>query len=189
MSSSQKTRLRAKLKAIRATASAARPDASEKLIDAFPASHYDWQSRVVAGYYPIGSEIDPRPLLRHLQALGAQLALPRITPDGPVDFHRWTFGEALQKGQFGLQEPYGHAALIRPDFILVPLLGVDRQGHRLGYGQGHYDRTLSNLRQTGDVIACGIGYFEQIQATLPIEPHDEKLDWLVTDECAILFAE
>ena len=102
---------------------------------------------VVAGYSPIRSEIDPLPLMRRLAAQGAQLALPVIVArDQPLMFRVWAPGNALRRGPLGILEPPFEAGEIIPDILLVPLAAFDRAGHRIGYGAGHYDRTLAQLR-------------------------------------------
>ncbi len=103
---------------------------------------------VVAGYSPIRSELDPAPLMRKLAEQGAQLALPCITARGQsLRFRLWHPGERLLPGPLGILEPSPAAAEIIPDIVLVPLAAFDRAGHRIGYGAGHYDRTLAQLRK------------------------------------------
>ena len=76
--------------------------------------------------------------------------------------------------------------LVLPDILLVPLLGFDKQGYRLGYGGGFYDRTLRSLRQRESVLAVGIAYAGQ-EMTLPHDENDERLDWIVTEKYARKF--
>lgn len=138
--------------------------------------------QVVAGTMPIGSELDPRPLMRHLEAFGARLALPRTPPLGqPLTFHAWTPGTRLSQGPFGIEEPAPDAELLSPDLVLVPLLAFDRRGARLGSGGGYYDVTLRALRRQGPVFALGVGYAGQEVPCVPSEPHDERLDAIVTE--------
>src|SRR5256885_14626049 len=102
---------------------------------------------VVAGYSPIRSEIDPIPLMRKLAVPGVQLALPAIVAgDQPLIFRAWSAGDRLQRGRLGILEPSAGAKEVIPDILLVPLAAFDRAGHRMGYGAGHYDRTLEPLR-------------------------------------------
>jgi 5-formyltetrahydrofolate cyclo-ligase len=70
---------------------------------------------------------------------------------------------------------------VRPDVLLVPLLGFDAEGWRLGYGGGYYDRSLQALRASGAALAVGFGYAAQEVERLPREPFDERLDWIVTE--------
>jgi 5-formyltetrahydrofolate cyclo-ligase len=134
---------------------------------------------VIAGFWPIGDEIDPRPLLRALTALGHAIALP-ITPrlGLPLPFHRWQWGDPLIPGRMGLMEPAATAERLTPDWLLVPLLAFDRRGYRLGYGGGYYDRTLALLPQA---MTIGLAFGVQEVDTVPIGPHDQPLGLIATD--------
>ena len=142
--------------------------------------------RVVAGYIPFKTEIDPRPLMRALAAQGAKLCLPRTPPKGGegagLTFHLCDPEDPseLEKSTWGVMEPKAHLPQVRPDVVLVPLLGFDRWGNRLGQGQGHYDRTLEGLRAEGVVLAVGVAFAAQEIDHIPIEPHDQRLDWIIT---------
>jgi len=138
----------------------------------------------VAGYWPLGNEIDPRPLLHHLLAHGAPVLLPRIPSRGeaPV-FLPWRPGAALTPDAFGILAPEtGEPA--EPRLILTPLLAFDRSGGRLGQGGGHYDRVLAGLRPKG-VVAMGLAFAAQELPAIPREPHDQALDWVLTEVEAI----
>ncbi len=176
---SAKTALRAQMKAVRAKAAKDNPDAAGQVIKHLPPD-FIGRFGTVAGYFPLGSEIDPRPLMAHLAKAGARLALPRAVAGAPLQFHAWQPGDELEKSGFGVAEPLASALPCQPDLVIVPLLAFDRHGGRMGYGQGHYDRTLSALRAHGDVVALGLGFDAQSVATLPIEDHDETLDGILT---------
>jgi len=136
----------------------------------------------VSGYCPMGDEADPLPLLKALAARGHPTGLP-VTPAAraPLIFRRWTPGEALVQARFGLSEPPPTAEVIEPSILLVPLLAFDRTGHRLGYGAGYYDRTLEKLRASRTILAVGIAYAGQEVDEVGAGPHDQKLDWVVTE--------
>jgi 5-formyltetrahydrofolate cyclo-ligase len=138
--------------------------------------------RVASGYWPMGDEIDPRPLMEVLAQHGLRLALPAIRAAGqPLDFRAWQPGDALQPAGFGTQEPAADAALLQPDLLLVPLLAFDAAGYRLGYGGGFYDRSLARLRAAGDILAVGLAYAAQQVAAVPREATDQPLDLVVTE--------
>ncbi|MGH6872839.1 MAG: 5-formyltetrahydrofolate cyclo-ligase [Rhizomicrobium sp.] len=137
---------------------------------------------IVAGYWPVRDEADPRALMKALAARGCTLALPRIEGNG-LSFRRWNEGDALVDNHHGIAEPRDDAPIITPDVILVPLLAFDASGHRLGYGGGYYDRTLAAL----DARAMGVAYAGQEVETLPREDHDRPLDGVVTEKSAKYF--
>ncbi len=141
---------------------------------------------ILGGYWPKGKEFDIRPVLDDAMNAGLQIALPRVTAHAsPLDFILWDGQEELVKGTFGIMEPQGGQTVL-PDVFLVPLLAFDRHGFRLGYGGGHYDATLSSVRAQKDVLAIGVGYGAQaVLFNLPIEDHDQKLDYILTEQSFI----
>jgi len=141
---------------------------------------------IVSGYMPLGSEINPLPLMQKLSAAGARLALPRIVGRGsPLSMRLWEFGAALDRGQWGIREPKADAPEVDPDVLLVPLLAFDRAGYRIGYGAGYYDKTIKRLREVKPVTAIGIAFAAQEVAKVPTTPRDERLDLVLTEREAI----
>jgi 5-formyltetrahydrofolate cyclo-ligase len=137
---------------------------------------------VVAGYSPIRNEFDPAPLMRKLAAQSARLALPVITARGQsLRFRVWSPGDRLLRGPLGILEPSPAAAEIIPDIVLVPLAAFDRSGHRIGYGAGHYDRTLAQLRKSRATTAIGLGFAAQEVEAVPALSHDVALDYVLTE--------
>lgn len=139
---------------------------------------------VLAGYHPVRSEFDCMPLLTQAAEDGWDLALPVIVGPAPLQFRRWQFGAPLEIGAFGIPQP-ARAPLVVPDVLLVPLLAFDRRCYRLGYGGGHYDRTLAALRSQAAILTVGLAFDTQEVAELPVCPYDERLDWIVTPSGAI----
>ncbi|WP_372396990.1 5-formyltetrahydrofolate cyclo-ligase [Azospirillum sp. HJ39] len=134
------------------------------------------------GYWPLGSELDARPALLHLGHLGYPVSLPVSGPRGTaLAFRDWDPGGPMTVGRYGIHEPPEGRALLRPSLLLVPLLAFDRGGHRLGYGAGYYDRTLDGLRDEGAVLAVGVAFAAQEVPAVPVDGHDERLDWIVTE--------
>lgn len=179
-----KTVLRLAARERRDELAAAQPNAGATLALLFPTTLPLDVGSVVAGYVPFRGEIDPRPLLAALAARGALTALPVTPPrgsDAPLSFRLWSEAEPLAPGSFGVHEPHGSAALVEPDLLLVPLLAFDRYGGRLGYGAGHYDRTLSRLRALKPVWAIGLAFAGQQIARVPSEAHDQPLDGVLTE--------
>jgi 5-formyltetrahydrofolate cyclo-ligase len=137
---------------------------------------------VVAGYSPIRSEIDPVPLMRKLAVPGVQLALPAIVAgDQPLTFRVWSPDDRLQRGRLGILEPSADAQELVPDILLVPLAAFDRAGHRIGYGAGHYDRTLEQLRKLKAITAVGVAVAVQEVEAVPALLHDAALDFVLTE--------
>jgi len=177
--------LRADLKILRDELSARDPDAGETLADKFPLKLFERYGPTVAVYLPIGSEIDPRPLISKLIEAGAELALPCIREDGGMVYRAYQRGDMLEQKAFGLLEPNDSVPEVNPTLVITPLLGFDRSGNRLGYGKGHYDRALTKLRENGRVFVCGLAFFDQEVESVPAEPHDVALDWVMTERGSI----
>src|SRR5215469_715813 len=132
---------------------------------------------IVAGFMPMGSEINPIPLMRKLAGLGAQLALPTVAGRGkPLTMRAFAFGETLVSGVWGIREPAPDAPEVAPDILIVPLLAFDRSGQRIGYGAGYYDMTITRLRMAKTVTAIGIAYAVQEIEQVPATPRDAPLD-------------
>ena len=136
---------------------------------------------VIAAYWPLPDEADPRVLLAALVRARYVTALPRVVaPREPLAFYGWSPGEPLEEGKFGLREPRVGPALT-PSILLVPLAAFDRAGHRIGYGAGYYDRTLGALRARRPVLAVGVAFAAQEIAAAPAESHDQPLDFVLTE--------
>lgn len=141
--------------------------------------------QVVSIYWPIRRELDTFPLIEELHHLGVRTALPVTrTDDKTLDFIPYDGRQTLVPGPYGIPQPTGTPVL--PDIIVLPLLAFDRKGYRLGYGGGHYDRTLAKLQQIGhNVITVGYAYAEQICLfPLPRDDHDWRLDLVITPQNA-----
>ncbi|QDY69141.1 5-formyltetrahydrofolate cyclo-ligase [Qingshengfaniella alkalisoli] len=141
----------------------------------------DRAPRVVAGYMPIGSEMDPTQALRDLLPTTA-IALP-VTLDAGLAlvFREWTPGSAMSRSKFGVMVP-AEGKLLSPDLVIVPMLAFDRFGHRLGYGGGYYDRTLEEFRSCRSVLAVGFAHSGQEVDMLDTESTDQPLDVIVTEK-------
>ncbi len=133
----------------------------------------------VALYWPIRGEVDLRGFAEELAAAGTVLALPVIVDrDAPMEFWRWRPGSPMKVGIWKIPIPAEREPL-RPRTLLLPLVGFDAAGYRLGYGGGYYDRTLAGLRPRPFVI--GVGYGFSRLGTIRPEPHDRRLDLVVTE--------
>jgi 5-formyltetrahydrofolate cyclo-ligase len=137
---------------------------------------------IVSGFMPLKSEINPIPLLRNLAEAGARLALPAVAGKGkPLIMRAFAFGETLASGVWGIREPKPDAPQVDPDILIVPLLAFDRRGHRIGYGAGYYDMTITALRALKAIVAVGIAFAAQEIADVPNTPRDARLDLVLTE--------
>ncbi|SFO00541.1 5-formyltetrahydrofolate cyclo-ligase [Roseovarius lutimaris] len=168
----------------RAAAHAARPPGEAGLLSSVLAGY---RGVPLSAYMAIRSEIDPLPAMQEAAAHGP-VCVPVIEAAGlPLKFSRWTPGSALREGPFGAMIP-AVDDFIEPEILIVPLVAFDRQGGRLGYGGGFYDRTLELLRGRRPTLAIGFAYAAQEDAGLPLEPTDQPLDMVVTETEVIEFA-
>ena len=147
-------------------------------------------SPVVSAFLPIRGEPDILPLLDALSAAGLRISLPATPPRGTaLPFRAWQPGDALVPGRFGTAEPEPTAAVLDPDLLFVPLAAFDRRGFRLGYGAGYYDGALRRLRAAKPVLAVGVAFAVQEVAAVPTEPHDERLDAVLTESGLTIFGD
>jgi 5-formyltetrahydrofolate cyclo-ligase len=140
------------------------------------------QDAVVSSYWAIGDEADPQFLESELRRRGHRIVMPRVAGrNQPLDFHMWEAGSKLVRGGFGLSEPSRDWLKLNPDVLIVPMLAFDGAGYRVGYGAGYYDRTIRALRAVKSIIAVGFAFAVQEFSELPHLAHDERLDWIVTE--------
>jgi 5-formyltetrahydrofolate cyclo-ligase len=131
-------------------------------------------------YWPFRGEIDVRDLAREHIAAGRTVALPVVvTKAAPIEFWRWEPGMKLARGVWNIPIP-PQREVVRPDALIVPLVGFDAQRYRLGYGGGYYDRTLATFQPRPFCIGLGYARF-QLESIHP-QPHDIAMDMIVTDE-------
>ncbi|NKJ03402.1 5-formyltetrahydrofolate cyclo-ligase [Rhizobium sp. SG741] len=137
---------------------------------------------IVSGFLPIRSEVDIRPLMARLRERGARLCVPVILNRSTIVFRELVPGAALIATGFGTSGPGPDAAVLDPDIMLVPLSAFDSTGHRIGYGAGHYDRAITRLHQKGlNPRLIGIAFDCQEVPSVPAEPHDVRLDAILTE--------
>ncbi len=136
--------------------------------------------QVIAGYMPMRSELSP---LSAMAALAEQnrICVPVIEAKAtPLRFREWSPDAEMSAGEFGAMIPVA-GPWLTPDIVIVPLVGFDKSGNRLGYGGGFYDRTLEQLRAQRPLRAIGFSYAAQELAPLTPEPTDQPLDAIVTE--------
>ncbi|MGB8814295.1 MAG: 5-formyltetrahydrofolate cyclo-ligase [Paracoccaceae bacterium] len=142
----------------------------------------DWlephSDRVLAGYMAMRTEIDPHAAMAAHQG---PVCVPVIIGKGQaLKFREWTPGCAMVPGDFGALIPRD-GEWLEPSVLIVPLVGFDRRGYRLGYGGGFYDRTLQALRAKHPTLAIGFAFAAQELPEVPIDQYDQRLDAIVTE--------
>ncbi|MBD8066884.1 5-formyltetrahydrofolate cyclo-ligase [Devosia sp. PTR5] len=157
-----------------------RADAAEQVARHFFDAIAFGADDVVAAYWRIRDELDCQPILVRLMDSGQRVVLPVVTGDEtPLDMRVWEADQPLYEAGFGTLAPADSAPRAEPDIILVPLLGFDGQGTRLGYGGGYYDRTLAALSRKP--LLVGLAFDAQELPDIPREDHDMPLDAVVTE--------
>lgn len=179
--------LRAWRRALRERLLAARdalpPDARTRLrerVDAHLTRAFPGLARGVFAFcWPHRGEYDARFLARSVRARGGVTVLPVVVrPRAPLVFREWRPGAALERGPLGIPFPVGTPERV-PDVALVPLVGFDDAGYRLGYGGGFFDRTLAALAPRP--VAIGVAWESAHVDTIHPQPHDIPMDWIVTE--------
>ena len=136
----------------------------------------------ISFFWPIRTEIDVRPAMRALFDTH-EVCLPVTQGFGPLTFRLWRKGTLMETDAFGVGTPDASSPEVTPQTLVVPLLAFDSACHRLGYGAGHYDRTIAGLKSSGRVLSIGIAYAsQQVEAPLPIDANDQPLDMIITED-------
>ncbi len=136
-------------------------------------------SALIGFTWPFKAEIDSRDFVTRKVEEGASAALPVVVKKNhPLEFWRWRPGDRLDTGVLGIPIP-AERDVVEPSVLLVPLLGFDSAGYRLGYGGGYYDRTLESYQRRPYAIGVGMTAF-QLDSIQP-QPHDIPMDAIVTE--------
>ena len=174
-----KLRLTAKSQRVRLSAAdrvAAAASAAEHFLAGVPHARTD----MIAAYWPIRDEIDIKPLLLALMDAGKGVALPVIMGDSePLKFRVWEQDAPLYEAGFGTLAPGVMTPEAEPDIMIIPLLGFDKSGTRLGYGRGYYDRTIDAAVKKP--LLVGYAFAAQELPEIPRAEHDVPLDMIVTE--------
>jgi len=141
----------------------------------------DLRTYGVLGFcWPIRGEFDVRDIAKHHLSSGGQVALPVVVQkSAPVEFWRWYPGIPMRTGVWNIPIPKARDVLM-PDVVIVPLVGFDESGFRLGYGGGYFDRTLAAAMPRP--YAIGLGYADSKLQTIHPQPHDIPMNLIVTEE-------
>lgn len=147
----------------------------------------DVRGKVVSGFLPIRSEIDPRPLMNALKDKGASLCLPVVVDKTTIEFREYQEKATLVEAGFGTKGPSSDAAKLQPEVMIVPLAVFDTYGGRIGYGAGYYDRAISRLVAAGTPpLTVGLAFALQEMPLVPQDTYDIVLDRILTPEGGII---
>lgn len=148
---------------------------TRRLLDDFPML----RGMVVGCYWPFKGEFDPRHAAHELRGAGARIALPVVVQkNAPLQFREWWPGAPMTKGVWDIPIPDA-TELLEPQALLIPPVGFDAAGYRLGYGGGFYDRTLAAMQPRP--LAIGVGYELSRMPTIRPQPYDIAMDFVVTE--------
>lgn len=148
---------------------------SDLLQQGFP----NLREKKIGLYWPFRGEYDPRPPARDFMASGAVLALPEVVEKNkPMHFREWWPDAPMRVGAYDIPVPH-ETRCIQPDVLIVPMVGFDQKGYRLGYGSGYFDRTLA----TFSVCPITIGVAFEMQRLENVHPqlHDIAMHYVITE--------
>jgi len=137
----------------------------------------------IGSYFSFRNEISTNLIHELLFSLGLEISLPCINDKNQnLIFRNWKANDDLEKNKYGILQPKEDAIEDYPRMIIVPLVGFSMSGYRLGYGGGYYDRFMDKKNNSDKIISVGFGYSFQEMNDLPVESHDQKLDWILTEK-------
>ncbi len=159
-----------------------REQAAQALISHFFNSMTLAEPHCISGFWPIRSEIDPRPLMQALEARQMRLCLPAVLDAQTIEFRALSFRDTLVETGFGTMGPAENAPVVDPDIMLVPLAAFDLSGNRIGYGAGYYDRAIAALhRKNKFPVLIGVAFDVQRVDQIIHEAHDVPLNYILTE--------
>lgn len=137
------------------------------------------QKMIIGIYCPLRGEYDPRSIARYLIQNGATLALPEIIgKDTPLCFREWSIDTPMKKGAYDIPIPVD-TQIVRPDAVIIPMVGFDQRGYRLGYGSGFFDRTLASYQR--QPLSLGVAFeMQRLEDTYP-QAHDIAMHYVITE--------
>ena len=138
------------------------------------------EGKIIGGYYPYNYEVDAIKILEKFEMLNYKVSLPKIRKNSQMDFFYWSRKDLLTINEYGIPEP-NSSKVVYPNILLVPLVAFDKNFNRIGYGGGFYDRYISKIKKFKKIITIGLAYSFQKVKEIPVNKHDIKLDFIVTD--------
>jgi 5-formyltetrahydrofolate cyclo-ligase len=152
----------------------------QPVITGLVAQHFPQLASALVGFYwPFQGEIGLHRSVRRLVEQGARAALPVVVEKRqPLEFWAWRPGAPLERGVWDIPVP-ALRQVVQPTALLVPLVGFDGDGYRLGHGGGYYDRTLPTM--CPKPLTIGVGFELGRLGTIHPQPHDIPMDAIVTE--------
>ena len=139
------------------------------------------KGKILGGYYPYNYEVDGIQILKKFEKKNYTILLPKIKKNFQMDFFNWSTKDPLNINKYGIPEPIS-SKVQYPDILLVPLVAYDKNLNRIGYGGGFYDRYIEKISRNKKVITIGLAFSFQKVKKVPINKHDFKLDYIVTEK-------
>tara|TARA_R110002126_G_scaffold164865_11_gene312736 strand:- start:5845 stop:6420 length:576 start_codon:yes stop_codon:yes gene_type:complete len=137
---------------------------------------------IISAFLPIRSEVDLRPLIADLLAMGMKVCLPFMLDGQTIEFRQYSSDTQLVDNGFGTLAPEDGSAVLEPSLMLIPLSAYDASGGRIGYGAGFYDRAIDQLfKQDKNPLLIGVAFSVQQVDQVPVEDHDVPLDMVLTE--------
>lgn len=140
---------------------------------------------VIAAYIPIETEYNLYPLLKELEKRGHKIAVAFMESSENIEFCYWREGDELENSKIfpKIKEPKKKDIVRNPEVVIVPLIGCDVTCNRIGRGKGVYDKKIEQLQNSKlSTIFIGLCYEEQILDKVPTEPHDKKLNYIISEK-------
>ncbi len=137
--------------------------------------------KIIGGYYPHNHEVDAIKILKKFEEKNYKILLPKISKNFQMDFFQWSTKDPLEINKYGIPEPTSNRVSY-PNILLVPLVAYDKHFNRIGYGAGFYDRYIRKIKKNKKIITIGLAYSYQEVREIPIDRHDIKLDFVVTNK-------
>ena len=140
-----------------------------------------FKSKNIGGYYAYNYEMNIMSILEKFEKLGYSISLPKINKNSKMNFFHWSTKDPMKVNQYGIPEPVS-IKIKYPDILLVPLLAYDNNLNRIGYGGGFYDRYIARIKRKKNITTIGLAYSFQKVKKIPINRHDMKLDFVITEK-------
>ncbi len=151
---------------------------SKQIRDSLRKVDFFRNAKSIGSYFAIGSEVKTQEILQEILNLGKQVALPKVVKNTLI-FKKITNFSDLEVGNFSVMEPKDRCEIIKNlDVILVPAIALTREGYRLGYGFGYYDKYLKEKKAK----TIALSYAKQIIKSFPHDDHDIKINCIVTED-------